>query len=139
MSNDLFSVLFVCVHNSGRSQMAEAFFNLLAKGQATSCSAGTFPSEKVNDVVVDCMMEIDIDISNKKPNLLRQDMLDNAQKIITMGCNVEDVCPANMVITEDWGLDDPSGQSVEIVRGIRNQVRGRVKLLLEEMGISGLK
>ena len=139
MSNDLCSVLFVCVHNSGRSQMAEAFFNLLAKGQATLCSAGTFPSERVNDVVVDCMMEIGIDISNKKPNSLRQDMLDNAQKVITMGCNVEDVCPANMVITEDWGLDDPSDQAVEIVRDIRNQVWDRVKLLVGAMRFSGLE
>ena len=76
----------------------------------------------------------DIDLSGIKPKLLTQDMLDRADKVITMGCNIEDACPANMVITEDWGLDDPKGQSLDKVRSIRNQVKSKVIGLLNEMG-----
>ena len=128
------TVLFVCVHNSGRSQMAEAFFNLLAAGKFIAYSAGTFPGKTVNQAVVDAMREIGIDISDNKPKLLTQGMLDVAWKVITMGCNVEDACPANMVITEDWGLDDPNGQDLIMVRTIRDKVSYRVRALLNEMG-----
>ena len=131
--NNCPTVLFVCVHNSGRSQMAEAFFNLLAAGKFVSISAGTFPGESVNQLVVNAMEEVDIDISDNKPKLLTQDMLDGAQKVITMGCNVEDACPANMIITEDWGLDDPNGQNLDTIRVIRNKIRNKVLAILNEM------
>jgi protein-tyrosine-phosphatase len=113
--------------------MAEAFFNLLAAGKFVSISAGTFPGESVNQLVVNAMEEVDIDISDNKPKLLTQDMLDGAQKVITMGCNVEDACPANMIITEDWGLDDPNGQNLDTIRVIRNKIRNKVLAILNEM------
>jgi len=114
--------------------MAEAFFNLFAAGKFISYSAGTFPGEGINQAAVTAMREIGIDISNNKPKLITYDMLDVAKKVITMGCNVEDACPANMVITEDWGLDDPNGQNLDKVRSIRDQVRDKVRDLLNEMG-----
>ena len=127
-------ILFVCVHNSGRRQMAEAFFNSFGVSEAIAYSAGTFPGENVNQAVVTVMKELDIDLSGTKPKLLTQDMLDQSEKVITMGCNIEDACPANMVITEDWGLDDPKDQSLDKVRSIRNQVKSKVIGLLNEMG-----
>ena len=127
-------ILFVCVHNSGRSQMAEAFFNSFGVSESIAYSAGTFPGENVNQAVVTVMKELDIDLSGTKPKLLTQDMLDQSEKVITMGCNIEDACPTNMVITEDWGLDDPKGQSLDKVRSIRNQVKSKVIGLLNEMG-----
>ena len=114
--------------------MAEAFFNSFGVSESIAYSAGTFPGENVNQAVVTVMKELDIDLSGIKPKLLTQDMLDQADKVITMGCNIEDACPANMVITEDWGLDDPKGQSLDKVRSIRNQVKSKVIGLLNEMG-----
>jgi len=113
--------------------MAEAFFNSFGVRTSIAYSAGTFPGENVNQAVVTVMKELDIDISGTKPKLLTQDMCDKAKKVITMGCNVEDACPANTVITEDWGLDDPKGQSLDKVRSIRNQVKSKVISLLNEM------
>ena len=80
------------------------------------------------------MQELDIDLSGNRPKLLTQTMLDEAEKVITMGCNVEDVCPANMTITEDWGLEDPKDESVEKVRLIRDEVKIRVDKLIEALG-----
>ena len=114
--------------------MAEAFFNSFGVSESPASSAGPFPSDNVNQAVVTVMKELDIDLSGIKPKLLTQDMLDQADKVITMGCNIEDACPANMVITEDWGLDDPKGQSLDKVRSIRNQVKSKVIGLLNEMG-----
>ena len=91
------TVLFVCVHNSGRSQMAEAFFNRVAKGRTIAYSAGTQPGDQVNPTVVQAMSELGIDLSQKRPLLLTQYMLDVAERVITMGCNVEEACPANLV------------------------------------------
>ncbi len=129
-------VLFVCVHNSGRSKMAEAFFNLRARGQAVARSAGTMPGDGVNPTVVQAMAELDIDLSGNMPSLLTQDMLDAAERVFTMGCNVEEACPANMVVTEDWPLDDPKDQPIEKVREIRDVVSRRVDALLAEMGLA---
>ena len=129
------SVLFVCVHNSGRSQMAEAFFNHAAQGMAIAYSAGTYPGDLVNPTVVQAMSELGIDLSQKQPQLLTQEMLDAAERVITMGCNVEEACPANMVITEDWALEDPKDKPLEKVMEIRNQVQRRVESLIEEQGL----
>jgi protein-tyrosine-phosphatase len=128
-------VLFVCVHNSGRSQMAEAFFNELARGRAQSLSAGTQPAEAVNPVVVEAMLEIGIDIRGKKPRALTMGMVEQADKMITMGCGAEAeaVCPASFAETEDWALEDPKGKSLEQVRKIRDEVKKKVTRLAEEI------
>ena len=128
-------VLFVCVHNAGRSLMAEAFFNSMADGLAIAHSAGTHPGDHVNPNVAGAMAEYGIDVHTNQPQLLNQDMLDSADRIITMGCIVEELCPANLVPIEDWGLEDPKGKPLEDVRNIREQVLSGVKALLVEMGI----
>ena len=127
------TVLFVCVHNSGRSQMAEAFFNKLAEGKAKAISAGTHPADKVNPVVVEAMREVSIDIGGKKPKMLTMDMVEKADRMITMGCGAEAeaVCPASFIETEDWGLEDPKGKTLEQVRKIRDQTRKKVAALLK--------
>jgi arsenate reductase len=129
------TVLFVCVHNSGRSQMAEAFFNQLAKGKAKGLSAGTQPADKVNPVVVTAMKEVGIDIGANKPKALTIDMVEKADRMITMGCGAETegVCPASFIETEDWKLDDPKGKPIEEVRRIRDEVRERVIILIDKL------
>jgi arsenate reductase len=126
-------VLFVCVHNAGRSQMAEAFFNQMAKGKAKGSSAGTQPSEKVNPTVIEAMREAGIDIGRRKPKVLTFEMLEHAARVITMGCSVEQACPASFVPTEEWQLDDPEGKPIEQVRQIRNEIEARVERLIEEL------
>ncbi len=128
-------VLFVCVHNSGRSQMAEAFFNQMAKGRARAYSAGTQPADKVSPVVVEAMREVGIDISGNRPKALTADMVEKADRMITMGCGAEAeaICPASFITTEDWRLEDPKGKSLEEVRKIRDEIRERVAQLLQEM------
>ena len=126
-------VLFVCVHNAGRSQMAQAFFNQMAKGKAKSFSAGTQPADKVNPVVVEAMREVGIDISRQKPKLLTLEMVEGADRVITMGCGVEGVCPASFVPTEDWQLEDPEDKPIEQVRQIRNEVKAKVAGLMKEL------
>lgn len=132
------TVLFVCVHNSGRSQMATAFFNLLAKGKARAISAGTQPADSVNQVVVEAMEEVGIDISDNRPQLLTMDLAEKADRMITMGCgaDVDAVCPAGFLETEDWALDDPHSKSIEEVRKIRDEIKRRVRDLLKELDIS---
>ena len=127
------TVLFVCVHNSGRSQIAEAFFNHLAKGKALAISAGTQPANEINPVVVAVMREIDIDISRNKPKALTMDMVEKADRMITMGCGDEAgaVCPASFIETEDWALEDPKGESLQEVRKIRDEIKTRVAKLLD--------
>jgi arsenate reductase (thioredoxin) len=129
------TVVFVCVHNSGRSQMAEAFFNQLARGKAQALSAGTQPTEKVNAVVAEVMKEVGIDISGNKPKMLTFDMVEKAQKMITMGCGAEAgaVCPASFIETEDWALEDPEGKPIEQVRKIRDDIQMRVDKLVQEI------
>ena len=127
-------VLFICVHNSGRSQMAEAFFNQMAKGKAVAISAGTEPGSGVNPVVVQAMREVGIDISGRKPKLLTQEMVENADLAITMGCMDEaKSCPAAFVPSEDWGLPDPHGKPIEEVRPIRDEIKRRVELLIKRL------
>ena len=129
------TILFVCIHNSGRSQMAEAFFNLLAKGKAKGISAGTQPGDKVNPVVAEAMKELGIDISGNKPKALTLEMVEAADKMITMGCgdDAAGLCPAKIIETEDWALDDPKGQPLEKVRQIRDEVKERVTKLVENI------
>jgi len=128
------TVLFVCVHNAGRSQMAEAFFNKFAQGKARALSAGTDPAVTVDLTVVEAMREVGIDISRNKPKALTPEMVDQADKVVTMGCGAEKVCPATWVQTEDWELEDPKGKSIEKVREIRDEIRARVLKVLEETG-----
>ena len=128
------AILFVCVHNSGRSQMAEAFFNNLAGGKVQALSAGTQPADEVNPLVVEAMKEVNIDISGNKPKMLTMDMVEKADKMITMGCGAEAeaVCPASFIETEDWALEDPKGKSLEQVRKIRDEIKERVSKLVNE-------
>ncbi len=126
------TILFVCVQNAGRSQMAKAFLEKLGGGRVRALSAGTMPAEAVNPVVICAMGEVGIDISAEKPQLLTSDLMSGADRIVTMGCGAEGVCPATFVPTDDWGLDDPQGQPLEAVRAIREQIEARVRQLLED-------
>ena len=129
------TVVFVCVHNSGRSQMAEAFFNQMAKGKALAISAGTQPGDKVHPVVVEAMQEVGIDISGNKPKMLTMEMVEKAYKMITMGCGADagGLCPASFIATEDWKLDDPKDKPLEQVRAIRDDIKKRVMNLVQEI------
>jgi arsenate reductase len=125
------SFLFVCVHNAGRSQMAEAF----AKRRGLkAASAGTLPASTVNPTVVQVMKEKGIDISSTAPKLLTTDMIKEASLVVTMGCSVEEVCPRPMLAKMqkklvDWDLEDPKGKAVEQVRKIRDEIELRVTAL----------
>lgn len=115
--------------------MAEAFFNHLARGKALATSAGTNPASRVDPTVIELMKEQGIDMNGQYPKKLTTDMLEQADRVITMGCGVEQACPATFTETEDWRLEDPKGQPKEKIRMIRDQIEGRVKKLLEEIGI----
>jgi arsenate reductase len=125
------SYLFVCVHNAGRSQMAEAFAK---KRGMIATSAGTMPTEAVNPTVVKAMQEKGIDISSAKPKLLTTEMISQATHVFTMGCSVEEVCPKPMLAKMqkklvDWDIEDPKGKTIEQVRKIRDQVERKVSSL----------
>jgi arsenate reductase (thioredoxin) len=126
-------ILFICTHNSGRSQMAEAFFNQAAGGRAVAISAGTQPAAMVNPTVVQSMREIGIDISKNRPKSLTIDMMGGADRAIVMGCGAEASCPATMAPSENWELEDPEGQPLEKVRLIRDEIKGRVQKLINEL------
>ncbi len=130
------NILYVCVHNAGRSQMAEALTNHLAalrKLDVRAESAGTVAGERINPMAAQAMAEIGIEMSGHRPKQLTQEMADRADRIITMGCGVDaDACPARFMVTEDWGLDDPAGQPIEAVRRIRDEIKTRVDALLDE-------
>lgn len=128
-------VLFVCVHNAGRSQMAEAILNRMASGRGLPFqaeSAGTVGGKSINPIAAKAMEEIGISMDGQRPKLLTQSMADDADLIVTMGCGVDaDACPARILISEDWGLDDPAGQPIETVRRIRDEIREKVGELLD--------
>jgi arsenate reductase len=128
------TVLFVCTHNAGRSQMAEAFLNHLAAERnlpVRALSAGTIPGAGIHPTAVQVMAEVGISLEGQYPKRLTQQLVDSADQIITMGCGVDtSACPARFLITEDWGLEDPAGQPVEKVRQIRDEIRKRVETLL---------
>jgi arsenate reductase len=128
-------VLFVCVHNAGRSVMAEALFNQLAGGEAEAVSAGTIPGGPPHPEVVEAMREIGIDVSAHRGRLLTDEMVSGADRVITMGCAVDEAaCPAILYATvEDWGLADPKGRPIERVREIRDEVRRRVEALIRSL------
>ena len=123
-------VVFACVHNAGRSQMAAAFFNQLADPKdAQAVSAGTQPAEQLHPVVVDAMLESGIDLRQARPQMLTTELVQGAQILITMGCG--DQCPyVPGMQREDWPLRDPKGLPIEEVRTIRDEVRERVQQLL---------
>ncbi|CAM5323856.1 arsenate reductase ArsC [Streptomyces abikoensis] len=128
------SVLFVCVHNAGRSQMGAAFLARLGQGRAEVRSAGSAPAETVNPAVVEAMREVGIDISSQTPKLLTTDAVQASDVVITMGCG--DACPifpGKQYL--DWKLDDPAGQGVDAVRPIRDEIEQRVRGLLTDLGI----
>ena len=131
-------VLFVCVHNSGRSQMAEALFNLIAEERgldAYANSAGTDPAERVNPRVAQVMSEIGIDVSELKPRKLTDEMVTSADEIITMGCAVNaEQCPSiRLDKVVDWQLQDPSVMDVDDIRRLRETIRRNVQSLLEDV------
>jgi arsenate reductase len=130
-------VLFVCVHNAGRSQMAEAFFNRVARERglnAVGLSAGTAPGGQINPVAVQAMEELGVSMAGQAPKLLTAQMAGEAERVITMGCGVEaSMCPAGTYISEDWGLADPMGKSIEGVRAVRDQIRERVTALADDL------
>jgi arsenate reductase (thioredoxin) len=130
------TVIFACVHNAGRSQMAAAFFNALVDNtRATAVSAGTEPGTRVHPEVVAAMTEIGIDLSKAEPKKLTQGLAEGASLLITMGCG--DKCPYVPGLSrDDWPLQDPKGQPVERVREIRDDIRQRVVELLETSGWS---
>ncbi len=132
-------VLYVCVHNSGRSQMAEAFTDRLGKGVVTAESAGTQPGGGLNPMAVRAMEEIGYDMSGHYPKLMTDEMVNSSDRVITMGCGVSldasegAVCPVFLVPSEDWALDDPHGQPIEKVRAIRDEIKRRVEALIAEV------
>jgi arsenate reductase len=127
------TVLFVCVHNAGRSQMAAGWLQHLAGDTVDVLSAGSQPAESVNPVAVEAMAEEGIDIWARQPKVLTDSAVQAADVVITMGCG--DECPFHPGRRyEDWELDDPAGQGIEAVRAIRDEIRRRVQCLIEELG-----
>ena len=128
------SVLFVCVHNAGRSQMAAGFLTALSGGAVEVRSAGSMPADQVNPVAVDAMAEVGIDIRAEQPKVLTTEAVQASDVVVTMGCG--DACPYFPGKRyEDWVLEDPAGQGIESVRPIRDEIRGRILTLLDELGV----
>ena len=126
------SVLFVCVHNAGRSQMAAAFLSHLSQGAVEVRSAGSQPADQVNPAAVQAMAEVGIDIAAEQPKILTDQAVRESDVVITMGCG--DTCPYYPGKRyEDWVLDDPAGKGVEAVRPIRDEIRRRVENLIGEL------
>ncbi|GAB3281419.1 arsenate reductase ArsC [Sinomonas notoginsengisoli] len=126
------SVLFVCVHNAGRSQMAAAYLNHLSHGRVEVRSAGSEPAETVNPAAVEAMLEEGIDIRAEKPKVLTTEAVKDSDVVITMGCG--DTCPIFPGKRyEDWELEDPAGKGIDSVRPIRDDIRGRVEALIAEL------
>jgi arsenate reductase (thioredoxin) len=126
------SVLFVCVHNAGRSQMAAAFLTHLSQGAVDVRSAGSEPADRVNPAAVAAMAEVGIDIATEQPKILTTDAVKASDVVITMGCG--DTCPFYPGKRyEDWVLEDPAGKGLDAVRPIRDEIRRRVESLLSEL------
>ena len=126
-------VLFVCVENAGRSQMAEAFAKKYGNSKLIVSSAGNKPAEKVNPTVIEAMAEKGIDISKNKPKLITFQMAQDADLIVTMGCSAQDICPGPFFKpTVDWALEDPKGKPLEKVREIRDEIERRVQGLVAQ-------
>jgi arsenate reductase (thioredoxin) len=126
------TVLFVCVHNAGRSQMAAGFMRSLGGDRVDVLSAGSEPKASINPVAVVAMQEVGIDISNQQPKILTTDAVFESDAVITMGCG--DACPIFPGKRyEDWVLEDPAGQDIEFVRRVRDDIKARVETLLSEI------
>jgi len=126
------SVLFVCVHNAGRSQMAAGFMTHLGQGRVEVLSAGSAPKDSINPVAVAAMAEVGIDISQNSPKVLTPEAVQHSDAVVTMGCG--DACPYYPGKRyEDWVLEDPAGQGIESVRVIRDDIKLRVETLLAEL------
>ena len=126
------SVLFVCVHNAGRSQMAAGFLQSIAGGKIDVLSAGSAPKDSINPIAVQAMAEVGIDIENNVPKVLTVDAVRDSDVVITMGCG--DACPIFPGKRyEDWVLDDPAGQGIQPVRVIRDQIKSRIEELVKEL------
>jgi arsenate reductase len=133
MERKALKVLFVCVENAGRSQMAEAFANHYGQGKLSATSAGIQLAPEVNPVVVAAMKEKGIDISHAQPKMLTVQMANASDLVVTMGCGAADICPGPFFTeTVDWGLEDPKGQPLEKVREIRDEIERRVKELIAQ-------
>jgi arsenate reductase len=132
MSENKPSVLFVCIHNAGRSQMAAGFLTRYAGDRVTVRSAGSAPADQVNPAVLEAMNEVDIDLSAENPKILTDEAALASDYIITMGCG--DTCPVFPGTRyEDWELTDPAGQSLDVVRHVRDEIRDRVTALVAEL------
>ena len=126
------TVLFVCVHNAGRSQMAAGYMRHLSEGRVDVLSAGSAPKDSINPQAIEVMSEEGIDIASEQPKILTTDAVVASDVVITMGCG--DTCPFYPGKRyEDWVLDDPAGQSIDVVRRIRDEIKGRVESLLKEI------
>ena len=126
------NVVFLCIHNAGRSQMALGFFRHLAGDRATAWSGGSEPAERVNPVAIEAMAEVGIDIAGEAPQRWTDDGLRTADVVITMGCG--DTCPFFPGVRyEDWPLADPAGQGIDAVRPIRDEVERRVRALVADL------
>ncbi|MET8339855.1 arsenate reductase ArsC [Streptosporangium canum] len=126
------SVLFVCVHNAGRSQMAAGWLTHLAGDRIEVRSAGSAPAEQINPVAVEAMAEVGVDITAAQPKILTTEAVQDSDVVITMGCG--DACPIFPGKRyEDWKLDDPAGQGIEAVRPIRDEIRARIEKLIAEL------
>lgn len=127
------TILFVCVQNAGRSQMAEGFFRKYAPKDFDCQSAGTVPTSEINPVAVEVMKEVGIDISKQKPKDLTEDMMRNATTIVNMGCMDDKFCPALFVPKViDWGIEDPKDRPIERVRKIRDEIEKRVLEIINQ-------
>ena len=126
------SVLFVCVHNAGRSQMAAGFMTHLSGGAVDVLSAGSAPKDSINPIAIEAMAEVGIDIANNVPKILTPEAVQASDAVVTMGCG--DACPFYPGKRyEDWVLEDPAGQGIESVRVIRDEIKVRVQVLLSEL------
>ena len=132
MTKETPEVLFVCVHNAGRSQMAAGLVKLRSEGRIHVRSAGSDPGEKINPAVIEAMQELGVDMGEEFPKPLTDEVVRAADVVITMGCG--DACPIYPGKRyEDWALDDPAGQDIETVRRIRDQIDERVQKLISEL------
>ncbi|HZL22589.1 MAG TPA: arsenate reductase ArsC [Nitrososphaeraceae archaeon] len=136
-NKDAKTILFVCVENAGRSQMAEGFFKKYVPNGFKTLSAGTKPVYQLNPIVVEAMKEVGIDISKQKSKELTDEMIRDSENVVNMGCMEKNFCPTMWLPKViEWGLEDPKGQSIEKVREIRDEIEQRVKELVAEISIT---
>ncbi len=129
------TVLFACLHNAGRSQMSQALFEQAAAGRHTALSAGTTPGDHVQPEVVEVMRELEVDLADRKPQLLTRELAEQADVVVTMGCGDQcPIIPGKRYL--DWDLEDPKGRPVDEVRTTRNDIARRVDQLLAELDAS---